>query len=254
MRAALLILLLAGCAAPVEKAPGSAPVRKLRVVVFSAHPDDPMWGAGGLMAELSRSGHEVISAYGTCFRGDRRIGGEPEADVRRREASASCAVVGAMPKFFDYSHEKFVADAEVVKAVSAWLNEVKPDIIVAQWPLDTHPNHHAAGSAVWQCYQPRGGWNLYWYELLGSRQSVGFPAELYLDVASVRDLIRQALDRHEGSLRAISSPIAGEPWRKTDEAHRVRGAECGVAHAEAFALVEAKEGCPLLPVRFLKRR
>jgi hypothetical protein len=35
--------------------------------------------------------------------------------------------------------------------------------------------------------------------------------------------------------------------------HRRRGAECGVAFAEAYCLVEAKEGCPLLPVSFLER-
>jgi hypothetical protein len=32
--------------------------------------------------------------------------------------------------------------------------------------------------------------------------------------------------------------------------HRRRGAQCGVEFAEAFKLVEGKEGCPLLPVTF----
>jgi hypothetical protein len=36
--------------------------------------------------------------------------------------------------------------------------------------------------------------------------------------------------------------------------HRRRGAECGVEFAEAYSLVEAKEGCPLLPVKFLGRK
>jgi len=38
----------------------------------------------GLIALLTREGHEVIVAYATCFRGDRKIGDEPEAVVRRR--------------------------------------------------------------------------------------------------------------------------------------------------------------------------
>src|SRR5437667_7870139 len=105
-----------GCAGTPEAVFPHAPVRKLRVVVFSAHPDDPLWGAGGLMTLLTRDGHEVISAYGTCFRGDRRIEGEPEAAVRRREAAASCKAVGATPKFFDYSHETFTPDAATQKA------------------------------------------------------------------------------------------------------------------------------------------
>jgi hypothetical protein len=32
-----------------------------------------------------------------------------------------------------------------------------------------------------------------------------------------------------------------------------RGAECGVKDAEAYFLVEAKPGSPLLPVKFLSR-
>ncbi len=255
MRVGVLVLcsLLSSCAAgPTPSAP--APERKLRVVFFTAHPDDPMWGAAGLMALLSRDGHEVISAYGTCFRADRRVGQEPEAAVRRREAVASCKVVGAVPKFFDYSHDDFVAGGDVLKTVSSWLREVKPDVVVTHWPMDTHPNHHAAASIVWQCYAARGGWNLYWFELLGSRQSVGFRPDLYLDIESVRSAKKDALDCHEGSLQAISSPVPGEPWRKSDEAHRKRGDECGVAHAEAYALLEAKDGCPLLPLRFRRRR
>src|SRR3954462_12056706 len=74
--------------------------RKLRVVVFGGHPDDPESGAGGLIATLTKQGHEVICAYGTAFRGDRRFFDRPEAEVRRGEATAACNVLGAVPKFF----------------------------------------------------------------------------------------------------------------------------------------------------------
>src|SRR3954447_23194841 len=99
--------------------------RKLRVVVFGGHPDDPESGAGGLIAALTRQGHEVICAYGTAFRGNRRFFGRPEADVRREEATAACKVLGATPKFFPYAQETLVADEPTLKEVSAWLDEVK---------------------------------------------------------------------------------------------------------------------------------
>jgi len=206
------------------------------------------------MALLARSGHEVISAYGTCFRGDRKIDGEPEDAVRRREAAAGCKLLGVTPKFFDYAHEKLAADAETVKAVSSWLNEVKPDIVVTHWPMDTHPNHHVVSSLVWQCYKPRGGWNLYWFEVLTGQQTLGFHPDLYLDIESVRTVKKQALDCHQGSLFVVMSKKPDELWRRHEEMHRARGAECGVGAAEAYSLVEAKEGCPLLPVPFLSRK
>jgi len=265
---ALLFLLPPGCGpvlkdspeppasrirSPAEGTPGSRnshPLqdRKLRIVVFGGHPDDPESAAGGLIAKLTKEGgHEVICAYGTCFRGDRRLGGEPEGIVRQREATAACTILGASPKFFDYAHEKLFADPETVKAVSSWLGEVKPDIVVTHWPMDTHENHHVVSSLVWQAYAHKGGWSLYYFEVMAGQQTLGFRPELFLDLTGVREIKRAALDCHV-------SQHPEKIWEFHDMMHRNRGAECGVAHAEAYTLVEAKEGCAVLPVPFLPRK
>ena len=222
------------------------PNKKLKIVVFGGHPDDPESGAGGLIATLTRQGHEVICAYGTTFRGDRRFFGRPEAEVRREEATAACKVLGAKPKFFPYAHEKLVADEATLKEVASWLAEVKPDIVVTHWPLDTHPNHHVVSSLVWQCYQRQGGWNLYFFEVMTDQQTIGFAPDLFLDIAPVRDVKKRSLDEHK-------SQGPEEIWQVHERMHRRRGAECGVEYAEAYKLVEAKEGCPLLPIPFRVR-
>jgi LmbE family N-acetylglucosaminyl deacetylase len=251
-RLAYAILLALLCAAVTRGAyaaepPGQPEPRKLRVVVFGAHCDDPESGAGGLIALLTKAGHEVISAYATCFRDDRRIDGKPEAEVRRAEAEAACKVLGATPKFFPYAHEALVADPPTVKAVADWLAEVKPDVVVAHWPLDTHPNHHAVGSLVWQCYGRPGGWNLYFFEVMTDQQSLGFQPQLYLDIESVR------AKKQEACLCHRSQHPEGF-WAVHERMHARRGGECGVGYAEAYTLVEAKPGCPLLPVEFLPKR
>jgi LmbE family N-acetylglucosaminyl deacetylase len=217
--------------------------KKLKVVVFGGHPDDPESGAGGLVATLTAMGHEVILAYATAFRSDRKFFGRPEAEVRRAEATAACSVLGAIPKFFPYAHEKLVADATTAQAVGTWFAEVKPDIVVTHWPLDTHPNHHAISSLVWQCYQRTGGWNLYFFEVMTDQQTIAFKPELYLDIKTVRDIKRRALDEHK-------SQDPAEIWTAHERMHRRRGAESGTEYAEAYSLVEAKKGCALLPVQF----
>lgn len=229
------------CVQAAEETP-----RKLRIVVFGGHPDDPESGAGGLIAALTRRGHEVFCAYGTAFRGGRRFFGRPEADVRRAEATAACKVLGATPKFFPYAHEKLQADAATLQAVADWLAEVKPDIVVTHWPLDTHPNHHVVGSLVWQCYKRQGGWSLYFFEVMTDQQSIAFPADLYLDISPVRELKRQALMEHKSQ-----HPEA--IWVAHERMHRRRGSECGRESAEAYTLVEAKPGSALLPVTFARR-
>ena len=247
MRSLARGLVLASFVLTLPAAAGAGPPDKaLRVVVFGGHPDDPESGAGGLIATLVREGHEVLVAYGTAFRGDRRLFGRPEAEVRRAEATAACKLLGATPKFFPYAHERLQADEATVRAVAAWLDEVKPDVVVTHWPLDTHPNHHAVSSLVWRCYRPKGGWNLYFFEVMTGQQTLGFRPELFLDIAPVRDLKRRALLEHKSQ-----DPEA--IWQVHDRMHRRRGAECGTEYAEAYSLVEAKEGCARLPVRVLGR-
>jgi len=171
---------------------------RFEIVVFGGHPDDPELGVGGLVATLSRQGHEVILAYGTTYRGDRRVLGRPEAEVRQGEAAAACKVLGASPRFFPYAHEKLVADEATRRAIAAWLDEVKPDIVVTHWPLDTHPNHHVVSSLVWQCYRRKGGWSLYFFEVMTDQQTLAFQPELSLDIGPVRDVNvkRRALEQH----------------------------------------------------------
>jgi N-acetylglucosamine malate deacetylase 1 len=240
-------VLFAAMMLAIPSQPGADSGRKLRVVVFGGHPDDPESGAGGLVASLARQGHEVILAYGTAFRGDRRFFGRPEAEVRKEEATAACKVLGAVPKFFPYAHETLVADEATLKDVSSWLVAVKPDIVVTHWPLDTHPNHHVVSSLVWRCYKRQGGWNLYFFEVMTGAQTIGFEPELYLDITPVRAVKKRSLDEHK-------SQVPEEIWQAHEQMHRRRGAECGVQFAEAYKLVEAKEGCPRLPVSFLTRK
>ncbi|MGP0063489.1 MAG: PIG-L family deacetylase [Isosphaeraceae bacterium] len=253
MRLSIAVLALSSIAManptprPPDAAESAQATKRLKVVIFGGHPDDPESGAGGLTAMLTRQGHEVILAYGTTFRGGRRFFDRPEAEVRQEEAASACKVLGATPRFFPYAHEKLVADEATSRAIAAWLDEVKPDIVVTHWPLDTHPNHHVVSSLVWQSYRRQGGWNLYFFEVMTDQQTLAFRPELYLDIGPVREIKKQALDRHKSQ-----KPEA--IWEDHERMHRRRGVECGVEFAEAYSLVEPKPGCPLLPVTFLRKR
>ena len=99
-----LALLVVFSTIPMHSA-AAARNERLVVVVFGGHPDDPESGCGGLIAQLAEAGHEVHLAYATCFRGDRKIPGRGEAEVRREEAAEACRILGAKPKSFDYAHE-----------------------------------------------------------------------------------------------------------------------------------------------------
>jgi LmbE family N-acetylglucosaminyl deacetylase len=245
------------------------PAKKLRVVFFGAHCDDSELASGGLMVMLSQAGHEVFSAYGTTHRGERKINGQPEDTVRRGESTAACKILGATPKFFPYPHETLFADAATVEAVRKWFDEIKPDIVVTHWPMDTHPNHHVVSSLVWLCYDHQGrtsgqdaaaadakpvrpSWNLYFNEVntftkTENLQTLGYEPQWYLDIEKVRDIKHQAIE-------CLVSQNPAELWQVHDNMHCRRGEECGVKYAESYFLVEPKPGCPTLPVEFLRKK
>jgi LmbE family N-acetylglucosaminyl deacetylase len=234
-----------------EEAKKDAGPRKLRVAVVGAHPDDPESCAGGLITMLTRAGHEVFVGYMVCYREGRQYFGKPEVEVRHREADAACKIMNATPKFFPYSAGNLVADRATVAALAGWLKEVKPDIVLTHWPFDTHPDHHATCSLVWQCYNNQGrqgGWNLYLFEAATGVQTLAYNPQWYLDIGAVREVKRQACFCHKSQ----EPDTPGGFWRLHHERmHRERGAECGVQSAEAYALIEARTGCALLPVPFV---
>lgn len=229
------------------KAPQRVDTKKRRIVVFGSHPDDPEFSCGGLITRLTEGGHDVILAYASCFRGKRKIDGEPENDVRRREAIAACEVLGATPHFFEFDHETMTADTAAVQNVSKWLKETQPDIVITHWPLDTHPNHHVTSSLVWQSYLLDRKWHLYFFESLTDYQTVAFKPDLFVDVTGVRDIKREACIRHQ-------SQKPEKIWIDQDDVQRRRGEECGVHFAEAYLLAEPLAGRAHLPVATLKRK
>ena len=62
LKMTLLIALLTAISLLAPCYADDNPDKKLRVVVFGGHPDDPESGAGGLIATLTDQGHEVICA------------------------------------------------------------------------------------------------------------------------------------------------------------------------------------------------
>jgi LmbE family N-acetylglucosaminyl deacetylase len=221
--------------------------KKLKIVVFSAHPADSESGVGGLAAMLVKQGHEVIFAVASSFRGQRKIDGKPEVGIRSEEEVAAAKLLGVTSKIFAYDHDLLVSDLDTQRVVRTWLEEMKPDIVITHWPIDTHANHAAVYGLVWRCYKQRtGGWNLYLYEIETGGETLAYQPQLYLDIAPVIDLKKQVIDVYK-------SQKPEHIWRYNEAMQSSRGAECGVKDAEAYFLVEAKPGSPLLPVNFLPK-
>jgi LmbE family N-acetylglucosaminyl deacetylase len=144
------------------------PVKK--VVVFSAHPDDDVFGCGGTITDFSKNGCTVICVYLTS--GWRGVGGTlppvEKARVRRVEAEKACKAMGSRPIFMDLDHLKKLEFSEQnAAAVRALLEKEKPDLVITHNHSDSHQTHRTLADIVEHALQklgPLGPKEVWFYE------------------------------------------------------------------------------------------
>jgi LmbE family N-acetylglucosaminyl deacetylase len=200
----------------------------MKLVVLGAHPDDPESGCGGLAVNCVRAGHEVVFTYATAYREGRRFFDRPEREVRTEEAREACGVIGARAVVWEYAHGGIDVNQDNTLRVKAYLQEERPDILLAHWPIDTHYDHRCVGTLALSSFlDPEVDFEFYFYEVMTGLQSMSFNPTHYVDITEVADIKRSALLCHK-------SQDPEKVWRDHEHMHRFRGRECGVERAEAF--------------------
>ena len=200
----------------------------LKIVVLGAHPDDPESGCGGLAANCSGAGHEVVFTYATTYRAGRQFFDRPEGDVRAEEAREACGVLGARPVMWDFPHGGIDVNGENTGRVTQYLLEEEPDVVIAHWPVDTHYDHRCVGALALSAFlSTETNFEFYYFEVMTGLQSIAFHPTHYVDISDVAEVKRRALLCHR-------SQNPGEIWQDHELMHRFRGRECGTERAEAY--------------------
>ena len=203
---------------------------KLKVVVVGGHPDDPETGCGGTMVRYAQAGHDVVSLYLT--RGEAGIEGkshDESARIRTKEAEAACRVIGARPVFAGQIDGAAVVDNDHYESFRKLLLGESPDIVFAQWPVDTHRDHRAGSLLTYDAWLDGGRrFALYYYEVMTGVQTQDFTPTDYVDITPIEPKKRQACYAHR-------SQGPDEMYAFHTRMHRARGLECGVDYAEAFS-------------------
>ncbi len=206
--------------------------KKLKVVVAGAHPDDPESGCGGTMALYADAGHEVVSMYLT--RGEAGIPGmshEEAARVRTAEAEAACRILGVRAAYLGQIDGATEVNKQRYEEVQRALREEAPDIVLTQWPIDTHRDHQAVSLLVYDAWlRMDKSFALYYYEVESGIQSQHFWPTQFVDVEAAESRKKRACMAH-----ASQNP-ATDFWPMHERMLYARGAEAGVKVAEAFIL------------------
>lgn len=234
--------------APLLACGQSPQIGSLKIVCTGGHPDDPESGCGGTLARYTALGHPVTIVYLT--RGEAGIAGKAHdeaAAIRSAECEAACKILGAKAVFAGQIDGATTIDAKAAESFGRILAAERPDVVLTQWPIDTHPDHQAASVLTFRAWQGGGRrFELFYYEVNLGSQTMGFRPTAYVDITSVRERKKAALFAHKSQDGEAIYRRHHEPMES------FRGREAGTSAAEAFvhlARAERASGLPGLGVR-----
>lgn len=216
-----------------------------RVLAVVAHPDDAELLCAGTLARAKADGAGV-GIFVLC-QGEKGQPSTPVANLaamRRREMKAAATILGA-ELFCGKSPDGQLADTPPQRRfVVEVYRRFRPSLVLAHWAGDYHPDHRAAGAlaeaASW--FAASAGHKTRWPALpsqpalwwMDTVNMAGFEPGFYIDVTPHVELKRQMLACHQSQLQRGSeadfSPLEEQMLRQC----QARGAQAGVAAAEAF--------------------
>jgi N-acetylglucosamine malate deacetylase 1 len=122
--------------------------KKLRVVIFGAHPDDPD-KAGGTACKWAQLGYDVLMvAVTNGDAGHQTIKAKELAKLRREEARKAGEVIGVRYITLNNHDGQLMPTYEHRLEIIRIIREQKADIVICPRPYDYHPDHRYTGVLV----------------------------------------------------------------------------------------------------------
>ncbi len=216
----------------------------MNVTAFGAHPDDADLYAGGLVAGLARRGANVTLVDLT--RGE--LGTRGDVDTRADEAAEAARLLGADREQLGLPDGSLSATDEAqVRAVVEAMRRLRPDLVLAPWKEDLHPDHAQTYELIRRARflsrvsrTPASGDPFRPGDLLFYEQKIPFAPQLIVDISADMETKRRAV-RAFGTqfFRDPSDPVITEisdpEFHEMLEARaRVHGYRIGAAWGEAY--------------------
>jgi LmbE family N-acetylglucosaminyl deacetylase len=225
-----------------------------RVLVVSAHPDDPEFGAGGSVAKLAQGGANVTYVIVT----DGSQGGEDPkqkdselTEIRQKEQRAAAKVLGVKKvEFLGYKDGHLSPNLKLRHDIVRMIRKHKPDLVITHLPgrvIDgpmggSHPDHLAVGEATMAAVYPDSRNPRAFRSLLKEGYEPHIVKEVWIpywtsgdylvDITPTLDLKFEALKKHKSQ---VAKP--GREWdfeKFMRKRHREVGKKAGYRYAESF--------------------
>jgi len=216
----------------------------MNILAVGAHPDDIELLCGGTLAKYAQAGHHV--AMITIANGDMGSATLPPAqiaEIRRKEAEAAAAVIGARFVCLGVGDVKVVPDLPTRAKLTAEIRRARPDLILTHAPNDyMHDHRNTSALALDAAFdatipniktdaEPIPLVPIYFMDTIAG---VGFEPTEYVDISEHFQTKRRMLACHESQVAWIAAHDQVDLMEAMEILSRFRGLQAGVPYAEAF--------------------
>lgn len=206
----------------------------MKILAIGAHADDVELGCGGSLLRWAAEGH-AITVYVATDSAYAAPDGRPvrRAEDAAREATASAARLGARLEIGPFQTFRLAEQpVALADAMVALFEAEAPDLALAHWAGDTHPDHRALALAVQHAARRCPGLLAYagnWYA-----GSARFDPRLTVDVSATLEAKLDLI-----ALFASENGRTGGVWLEhAREQASLLGRPAGVRYAEAFEVIK----------------
>lgn len=218
-----------------------------RVLAVVAHPDDAELLCAGTLARARAEGAAIGVAVLT--QGDKGQPNRPIKNlpaVRRREMRTAAGLLGAELFFGGFSDGELADSVAARRRVVEMFRRFRPTLVLAHAAEDYHPDHRAASAlaeaATWfaasrghrTASPPLAEPPALWF--MDAINLSGFAPGFYVDISAHTELKERMLACHRSQLARAGDANFSPLLDLMRGQFRLRGAQAGVAAAEAFRI------------------
>ncbi len=171
----------------------------LDILAFGAHPDDVEIGIGGVLIKHAHKGYRCGIVDLTA--GEAASSGTPE--TRRKEALAAAEIMGMVTRdCLGLPDARLQVNPESLRPVIEIIRRYRPQVVIAPYRKDRHPDHQAASRLVREGAHLAG---LGRYEADGEPHRPPVYLEYFLSVFEEPSFIVDISEYYEMKLGAIAA-------------------------------------------------
>lgn len=194
----------------------------MRILALGAHPDDIEYGCGGLLLMAVAARHEVF--LNVMTEGDL----DPASD-RRAEQEKANEFLGVKKIFWGgFKDTQLAVKRELLVSIENVIREVKPDLVLVNYPEDAHQDHQAlANCTVTACRYIK---RVFFYN---DYTSLNFVPNTFVDITAYLEKKKQLLACHQSQVQK-ENPAGLDMLENVSALSAYYGFIAKVKYAEGF--------------------